>query len=312
VVVKKGEFTDEEIGKLDDFSARNSFAFVYHPRRDLGNIVETFVRTNEKEAFIRDFPRNISPTSDDQPYFFNYTKWSDLLSAREHTDETSAVSQGNPIFIFSQLVFSAILALLFILLPVVIFMRRGLERGFVGRSLVYFSGLGLGFIAIEIALMQKLVLFLGHPLYSITVTLFSMLVFAGIGSIISQRWFESSGRRSWLIPLGLAACIGLFVLFSPAMVNAWIVWSQMARILICIAVLAPISLLLGVPFAYGIRMLNRVNPSIIPWAWAVNGCMTVIGSVLTVIVSMNFGFNAVMLAAVAVYWISFLTVLRVG
>jgi hypothetical protein len=77
------------------------------------------------------------------------------------------------------------------------------------------------------------------------------------------------------------------------------------RIIVCIFILAPISLLLGIPFAYGIRLLNRFNPTIVPWAWAVNGSMTVIGSITAVILSMNLGFNAVMITAVLIYFLDF-------
>jgi len=87
-----------------------------------------------------------------------------------------------------------------------------------------------------------------------------------------------------------------------------IIWPRTARILFTVLILAPIGLLLGVPFAYGIQLLNRFNPSIIPWAWAVNGCFTVIGSILAVILSMNFGFNAVLITAILVYWLSFFSI----
>jgi hypothetical protein len=308
ILVKKGEFTADELSRLEKFSDAWGFPFVYHPRRTLGNVVEKFVRTKDKDRFIREFPRDISPTTDDRPYFFNFSRWNHLFSSAEYIKEHTAVSQGNPFFIFGQLLVSTILALAFILLPVVIFMRKEVDRTHLGRFLVYFTGLGMGFIAIEIALMQKLVLFLGHPLYSITVTLFSMLVFAGIGSMLSNRWFHSPTPWAWAVPVGLAVLLGLFILYSPAMVEAWIGWPTTARIIMSIVILAPISLLLGVPFAYGIRLLNRFNPTIVPWAWAVNGSMTVIGSILAVILSMNLGFNAVMITAILIYFLAFFVI----
>ena len=308
ILVKKGEFTQEEMKKLEKFSDAWGFPFVYHPYRTMGNVVEKFIRTEDKGRFIREFPRDISPTTDDRPYFFNFSKWTNLFSTVKHLEEHTAVSQGNPFFIFGQLLVSTVLALAFILLPVVLFMRKELNRTHLGRFLVYFTGLGMGFIAIEITLMQKLVLFLGHPLYSITVTLFSMLVFAGIGSMLSNRWFHSPTSWAWVVPIGLAVLLGLFILLSPAMVAAWIGWPTAVRIFVCIVILAPISLLLGVPFAYGIRLLNRFNPTVVPWAWAVNGSMTVIGSITAVILSMNLGFNAVMITAVLIYFLAFFVI----
>jgi hypothetical protein len=280
----------------------------YHPRKNLNNIIEQFIRTEDKAQFIHEFPRNISPTLDDCPFFFNFTKWTWLRRAATHFNEPTFVSLGNPFFIFGQLFFSIMLSVVFILLPVVVFKRKGLERIYLKRFLIYFTGLGFGFIAIEIALMQKLVLFLGHPLYSITVTLFSMLIFTGIGSLLSERWFHTPTPLAWLVPVSLAALLGLFILFSPKMVEAWIGWPKLARILVTTGILTPISLLLGVPFAYGIRLLNRLNPTIIPWAWAINACAMVVGSIVAVIFSMNFGFNFVLIVAILTYFVTFLPV----
>lgn len=307
-LVKKGEFSTEELGTLDLYTEEEGIDVFYHPGKTLDNVIEKFVRTEDKASFIRQFPRNISSAPDDCPYFFNFTKWTWLRRAATHFDEPTYISQGNPLFIFGQLLLSTVLAVVLILLPVLIFKRRGLKRIYLKRFLIYFTGIGLGFISIEIVLMQKLVLFLGHPLYSITVTLFSMLIFTGIGSLLSERWFRSPTPLTWFVPVGLATLLGLFILLSPKMVEAWIGWPKLARILATTGILAPISLLLGVPFAYGIRLLNRFNPTIIPWAWAINACATVVGSILTVIFSMNFGFNFVLIAAILIYFATFLPV----
>jgi len=310
-LVKKGEFTDEELDKLNTIAAENGFFIYYLPNKTLNNTVEKFVRCADKDKFIQSFPRDISPTPDDRPYFFNFTRWNNIFDSRKYLNEKSSVSQGNPLFILGQLVFSTFLALFFIILPVFFFKQKGLDRTHMIRFLIYFAALGLGFIFIEISVMQKLVLFLGHPIYSITVTLFSMLVFTGIGSLCSERWFKSFTQRAWLVPLGLATLLGLFILFSPEMVQAWIVWPRAARIMVTIAILAPISLLLGIPFAYGIRLLNQFNPTLIPWAWAINGCLSVIGSVLTVVISMNFGFNMVLILSILIYFAGFAAIQRI-
>jgi spermidine synthase len=309
-LLKKGEFTRNELERLEQFAADNGFMITYHPAKTSSNILEQFVRSDNKKQFIKNFQRDISPTTDDRPYFFNFTRWNKLLSARQYLQESTAVSQGNPLFIFGQLLVSGILAFAFILLPIIIFKRRQVTRRYLGRFLIYFSCLGLGFISIEIAIMQKLVLFLGHPLYSITVTLFSMLVFTGIGSFYSERWFREASGKAWIVPVLVLLLLGLFIYLSPAMVHAWIMLPTIGRILITVAILAPISFVLGIPFAYGIRLVNRFNPSAVPWAWAVNGGMTVVGSITTVIFSMNFGFSFVLVLAIVIYFIAFLSVGR--
>ncbi|NIM18694.1 MAG: hypothetical protein GTO51_00365 [Candidatus Latescibacteria bacterium] len=304
-MVKKGTFTEKELRSVSAFASESGFEVVYMPGRSTGTLVETFVRSPDKADFIRGFPRDISPTTDNRPYFFNFSKWRNPLASVKYIAEPTSVSQGNPAFLLGQFALSTFLSMLFIVLPLVIYRRKDLERKYVGRFLIYFCGLGIGFITIEIALMQKLVLFLGHPLYSITVTLFSILVFTGLGSMISGRWFRAPGRRAALVPIALAVLLGLFILFASRMTSTFVALPLIPRILIAVGTLAPIALVLGVPFAFGIRLLNRFNPSIIPWAWAVNGFCTVIGSILTVVLTMNLGFNFVFIAAIVIYAVVF-------
>ncbi len=302
-LVKRGTFTDEEIEQVTRFAETNGMEVVYAPGRDVRGFVPAFIRAADKQAFIDAFPRNISPTTDDRPYFFNFTRWSKPLASRKFLEEPTCVSQGNPFFLLVQLGVSATLCVLLVLLPT---RRLGGFRGTgAGRFLVYFSGLGLGFIAIEIAAMQKLTLFLGQPVYSITVTLFSMLVFSGLGSLLLAGRIGTSSRRVWLVPLGLAAFVAAFLLLSPWLVHSFIGAALGVRIALAVGLLAPIGVLLGVPFAYGIRILDERNPSLIPWAWSINGCLSVMGSILTVVISMNLGFQAVLCSAVVVYAIAF-------
>jgi hypothetical protein len=312
VLVKKGPFDPTELRSVIDFAARAGIQVLYHPGLPQSHSIDTFLRSDDRERYIREYPRDISPTPDNRPYFFNFTRWTDLPSAWRHIDESMAVSQGNPLFIFGQLGLSTGVALTVILLPLVLLRRKEISRRYRKRFLVYFTGIGLGFIFIEIALMQKLVLFLGHPLYSITVTLFSVLIFTGIGSWLSGRWFHEPTRRAWIVPAGLVVLLGVIMAGSAAATRAWIGLPGAARILVATAVLAPIALLLGIPFAYGIRLLNRFNPALIPWAWAVNACATVVGSILTVILSMNFGFHFVLLMAMLCYVMTFLAVHRLA
>lgn len=305
MLVKKGTFSEEEIKKVNDFASDIGLKVVYLPGHNTGSLVETFVRSPNKAEFIRGFPRDISATTDDRPYFFNFTRWRKPFGSVKYIGEPTSVSQGNPVILFGQLGLSTLLALIFIVLPLVIFRGKALSRKYMGRFLIYFCGLGVGFIVIEISLLQKLVLFLGHPLYSITVTLFSILVFTGLGAMLSARWFRAPGWRTAFVPVMLAVLLGLLILFSPRLTSAFVGLPLIQRMLIAIFTLAPIALVLGVPFAFGIRLLDRFNPTIIPWAWAVNGFCTVIGSILSVVLTMNLGFNFVLIAAVVVYAIAF-------
>jgi spermine/spermidine synthase len=327
LLVKRAMFTADELRQLMDFAREAGVTAIYVPGLSLGTRAESFVLANDKEAFIRDFPRNLTPTTDDRPYFFNYTKWKNPFAAAKYLGEPTSVSQGNPLFILSQLGLSIVLSVGLIVLPLARSRSRArfapatgsrptarqhsaVERAYLRTFLVYFAALGAGFIAIEIVMMQKLTLFLGHPLYSVTVTLFSMLLFTGIGSLISGRWFLMNPKVASVVPAGLVVLVGGFALASPRFVSTFIGLDLPARIALTVVILAPIGVLLGIPFAYGIRLLDRLNPTLIPWAWAVNGCCTVIGSILTVVLSMNFGFNFVLDGALLLYIAAFFAVAR--
>lgn len=313
VLIRKGGFPEEEVQRLEAFVAASGHTPLYLPRRTLDdNLIERFVRLDDKRRFIADFPRNITPTTDDQPYFFNFTRWdTPPEAAKQLLAEATEVSQGNPLFLWGQLGFSTIVALLLIVVPLLF--RRGAARSaHAGRFLVYFTGIGVGFIFLEIAMIQKLTLLLGQPLYSIVVTLFSLLIFTGVGSFVSGAWLQGGVGRARAIPIGIAIVTVAIVLAGDRIVDAAIAAPLATRALVAAAMIAPLALLLGMPFAHGVGLLQKASPHFVPWAWAVNGSATVVGSVATVIVSMNFGFSAVLLAAVGIYAVAFWAVDRLA
>jgi len=303
LLVKKGEFTAEERLSTDQFAKKHGIVRVYIPGQRTGGPIGRFLAAENKTAFIDEFPRNIAPTTDDRPYFFNFSKWKNPWSTRKDFREPTSISQGNPLLILSQLALSIVLSILLILLPTAR-LRRASGHG-ARRYMAYFASLGLGFILIEIALIQKLTLFLGHPVYSITVTLFTVLIFTGLGSLFIAGRISTTSRSVWFVPVGIALLVGGLMWVSPWLVHGLIALPLPARIAVAGLLLAPISLLLGVPFAYGIRVLHERNAALIPWGWAINGCCSVIGSILSVVISMNFGFNFVLGTAASIYLLGF-------
>lgn len=312
VLLKKGDFSEKEVQALDDFAKAHAMKRVYLPGRQYGNPVEQFLASDKKQDFVDAFPRDITPTTDDKPYFFNFTRWGKPFGSAEFIREPTKVSQGNPIFILSQFAFSSVLAAAFILAPLVVFRRRrkadqGDGPGAFSKlgPLAFFTSIGVGFIAIEVSLMQKLTLLLGPPLYSIVVTLFSILIFTGLGSMLSEGWIERGAPRPWLVPLAIAAYVVLWMLLGPKLVDAFIASGTAVRMTVAGLAVAPIAFALGIPFSYGISKIRKTHPALVPWAWAVNGSATVVGSIGTVILSMNLGFNAVLVSAVVIYALGF-------
>ena len=307
VQIKKGAFTPEELASTARFAAENGIHALYTPDHPLDNLADAFLRSPDKDGFIAKFPGKITPTQDDSPYFFNFAKWQDPIGSLQGISDVPSVSQGNPFMLFAQLLLSALLSVVLIVWPL-LRTRELPRRGTLGL-LGYFSALGMGFILLEIAMIQKLTLLLGQPIFSLTVTLFSLLVFTGLGSLFFAGRLLGS-RAIWLVPAGIVLYIALFNLFSGALVHAVIGAQLPARIATAVLVLAPIGVLLGIPFAHGLRVTNTIAPSLTPWAWAINGCLSVIGSILSVIVSMNFGFAAVLWCAAGVYVLGFAALAR--
>ncbi len=165
----------------------------------------------------------------------------------------------------------------------------------------FFGLVGLGFIGIELGLIQKLSLFLGHPLRSLSVTLAGLLLATGAGAIMSRRWTLAGPARFW-VPLGLSCTLGLLLWGLPLLQADAAVWPLSHRVLAVLALVVPTGLLLGVPFAWGLR---HVVPDDIPWVWAINGMATVVGCLLSVVLSMTVGFAAVLVAGVCCYALAF-------
>jgi hypothetical protein len=309
VLVKKGRFTDAEQESTLAFCEQNGVDVRYMPKRPGTSLIDRFVRAADKARLIDEAPYNIAPTVDDSPYFFNYTRWDRPIGSLRHLADVPAVSQGNPFFILAQLGISALLCAALILWPLAGTPLR--KQAGTAATLAYFSGLGAGFILLEIAIIQKLTLFLGQPMYSLTVTLFALLVFTGLGSLLLAPRLPATVRHAWLVPVLIVLYVALFNAFSPALFQSWIAASLAARFAVAGAVLAPLGLLLGVPFAYGLRVASKVDPLLATWGWAVNASTTVVGSIASVVLSMNFGFAAVLWVAAIVYGAAFAALSRV-
>jgi len=162
-------------------------------------------------------------------------------------------------------------------------------------SVVYFAALGFGFIAIELALLQHLILLVGHPIFTLSVLLFTLLAMGGIGSAISQR------VPLWLACVGVAVIAGVQAIALPHLVPALLWLPLWARIACAMALIAPLGLVMGMPFPSGLRQTGSGSLPEPPFYWGLNGIMSVIGSIVTVFVALMLGFQAAMLVGGACY-----------
>jgi hypothetical protein len=270
-------------------------------------IVEVLTTSN-LSAFYAAHRQQFAPATDDRPFFNQTMRWSGLrpvdfyrlFVAGAHA-HGSAFAQPAEVMLIVMLVQASAIAFALIILPLRRLARRGLQISKPWTLLIYFAGLGLGFIMIEIVFIQRFLLFLGEPVYTFAVVLAGLLGFTGIGSWAVGR-LDANHRVSLMCILPAI----LLVLLVTAISSSWIFTSTLGlplpwRIVIVVAMLAPLGTLLGMPFPIGLRIVADEAPAFIPWAWGVNGFFTVVGSIAASILGMAFGFTAVLAVSGACY-----------
>ena len=170
--------------------------------------------------------------------------------------------------------------------------------------LLYFGALGAGFMLIKVSVLQRFVLLLGHPVYSLTVTLFSLLLGTGIGAAWSRRLREDTLARSTAITIGLIAVLAFVVIAVVTPLITWAIpFTRGVRILIAVATLVPIGVALGIPMPAGLRLLSARAPQMLTWAWGINGALSVVGATLAIFIAMNWGFGTTLMTASGMYLI---------
>ena len=264
-----------------------------------------------KQAFYESYPFDVRPATDDAPFFFNFYKWSSLLGAAWQANDADAFNYHTdfPIghFILGiSMVQIVLLAAALIFLPLRKLKHDGVRTPGTLRIFLYFAALGLGFMLFEIALMQKLVIFLGHPTYALSVVLTSLLASAGLGSLLSGRIRQVRKKHLLLILLGVLAAIAMNVYVVNELLPQWLGFDLWLRVSIVVVMLVPTGLMLGMPFPSGIRVVERTCPHLIPWGWAINAFFSVFGSIFCIVLSMAIGFSNVFYVAAGVYVVGLL------
>ena len=252
-------------------------------------------RADSPREFCEGHPTDICAPSDDQPFFANGTRLSGVFHSGEHFSRTPFL------VLLSVLAIVAVLSALALALPLALIRRAGSPPA---TSLVFFAAIRVGFLVFEVVLVQRFVLFLGFPTYALSVVLFSLLLFTGAGSWASTRFREP--RRALLLALGAACAITLAAAFGlQPLLEELIHLPFAARVAISIALLAPAGLTLGMAMPIGLRRLFDLHPEGIPWAWAINGITSVLASVLTLVVAIEWGFTVATLIALGSYALAF-------
>ncbi len=269
------------------------------------NIVNGMLHSDDREKFYAGLLYDITPTTDERPFFFHFFKWGRLLETYESLGRKWQPLVEGGYLVPIALVQALGLSIALILLP----LRRlgGLEVEGRWKILMYFFCLGLGYMFIEVASIQKFILLLGHPTYSISAIIFSLLLASGLGSYLSGR-IEPRSRGHKLVLLSVGLLAPIYCLASP-FVQSLLGLPISFRLIGSFVVMAPLGILMGIPFPVGIRMLTEPKKALVPWAWAANGCASVLGSMLPTILALSFGFSRVFLVAGIIYLVSLWTII---
>lgn len=334
--IKKTPFLAEELRQLRTFAAERAFDLIYTPdiqpqEVNQFNILaepvyyQAFVdllETQPRRLFFERYTYDVTPPSDDHPFMGHYFKWSQARQVLAEVGKTWQPFGGAGYFVLLTLLGVAILlAGVLILLPVAIVRIRSGPTNKAGlgirspilASLTYFGLIGLAYLLVEIPLIQRFILYLGQPAYAMTMVLFTLLLFSGIGSALSSR-----------VPIWLALGVLCGLLFSfpallPAIFERTLGTPLPLRIGLSVLVLAPLGLCMGMPFPAGIQWIGKQigragNGSIplVPWVWAVNGTASVVAAVLAALLALTFGHGLVFLVGACCYLASWITAMAMG
>lgn len=305
LLVKRVPFTEAELATVRRFAADRAFDLVYAPdlaAEDVNryNVLDApvyyraftdLVEAEDRAAWYRAYPFDVSPPTDHRPFFAHFFKWSQARQVLAELGKQWQPFGGAGYFVLLVMLALALgAAALMIVLPVIVVRRtEGLGRV---RPLLYFGLLGLGFLFVEVPLMQRFILYLGHPAYAMTAVLFAVLFFSGVGSWLAHR-MRPRRTLALLVALVPAYALGLSPLF-----RATLGLPLAGRALVAVLGLAPVGVLMGMPFPQGLR---RLAPREVPWAWAANGALSVVSSVLSALLALSLGFGAVLVAGALCY-----------
>ncbi len=319
LLIRRSPFTKEEITEIKEFSSALGFDLVYYPgvREEETNIHVTMpgneyfhafrrlIDPEEREGFLKGYIFDIAPVRDESPFFHHYLRWDRLVDVYRLVGRKwqffLEVGYLLPV-IFLQAV---VLSLIIIILPVI----RGAAIGGSGTAATatYFGALGLGYMFVEVALIQKAILPLEQPAYAVALVLAAMLISSGAGGFLSERF--SVLRTSYPIAL-LSVLAGLSGFFLTGLMEAASAYPFAVKAVFLTALIFPLGFLMGIPFALGMRTLGSKSPALIPWAWAVNGCFSVLGPVLAAMLAMALGFKWVLWLGAGAYATAFIVMRR--
>lgn len=297
LLVSKAPFGRDELARIQALARKMNYDIDLQPGAARDRILLALATGRGMEGAIDSGPVDYAAPTDDRPFFFNMARPSAWLLLR---GGESSPGSGAAVVLGTLLLTVVFLTLTCIFLPLAV-SRTKLQRAdtaFLG----FFAAIGVGFMLIEVSMLQRLIVFLGHPVYSLSVILFVLLISGGLGSYLSTSVAEDRLATTGTRALGVVVLVLTAVGFAEnPLTNAFTSAETPARIAVSAALLAVMGVFMGTAFPLGMRLAMKLRPALAPWLWGVNGATSVLASVLAVVIAMAVGISASFWTGVASY-----------
>jgi hypothetical protein len=309
ILIGRNPFTSEDIKKVRAAADRGHMEVVYVPGFEGDNPFKRLLTAADLGAFFNAYPFDVRPVSDDKPFFFYTVQPRDVWQFVLHASRATAdykVNSALPV-LFGLVAISLVATVVILALPPLLLGNKLPRVKGELRGLLFFLCIGAGYILIQVALIQKFVLFLGHPTYALTVIIFSMLLSSGCGSYFSRGIARGDfGRLSMILVLIVAAVLALAAVVTP-IAEGGVALPFAIKVAISVALIAPVGFAMGMPFPTGLSLLEKALPSAVRWAWAINAASSVLGSAAAMFMAIYLGLKITLVIGALFYlaaWLS--------
>jgi hypothetical protein len=292
ILVSREPFSAADIAVLTTISQRMHFQLALSPTSSIDPVFATLADGGNLGEFLTSFPLNITAPTDDNPFFFHMLRLKNAIEPGQWKSMPDTPDVQAMAVLGALLLMVLALTCVYVFLPLLKRNRHSFGSHTL-QLLVFFSAIGLGYMLVEISQMERLMVFLGHPTYGLTVVLFALLLSSGLGSHSTGRFGDvRSGGSTGAWRLGLLVlAVLVFGIFTPHILSAFQASGPPVRIMVAIGMLLPLGFLMGMPFPLGMKLASIESPAITPGLWAVNGATSVVASVLAVVIALEAGIS---------------------
>ena len=298
VLIKRTPFTERELADTRQAMEQYGLGTVYLPDQPPANPFTDLLLSEDPIAFAARYPYDISPVSDNRPFFFYTWRtrhiWETPASSSTVDSADTKINLG-VMLLFVSLGLAVLGMTVILVLPALVLKQQIPRERPMWFHLFYFVSIGLGFILVEIAFVQRIALYLGQPTYALTVVIFSLLLSSGTGSYLSRRVVGGQDRRLMALLLSVSVLASILIAVTPPLLDASLSLPLAAKLSLVVFLLAPIGFLMGIPFPSGLARLEKQYSQAVCWAWAVNAAAGVLGSVGAIFLAIHVGLSQTML-----------------